>query len=145
MQMREREKENMKKHNVKSEKGFTMTDLIIALMLFAIFTGVIGTLMYSSYKINLQTKMAGAATNYAIQILEDIDKIAYEEVINGKEKEYKSKFKIPSGFDLKLEVERYNKETGGDDLIKKVKLTITYQLAEKSEQVVINKLKVKEL
>ena len=143
--MREREEENMKKHNVKSEKGFTMTDLIVALMLFAIFTGVIGTLMYSSYKINLQTKMAGTATNYAIQILEDIDKIAYEEVTNGKEKEYRSKFKIPSGFGLKLEVEGYNNETGGDDLIKKVKLTITYQLAEKSEQVVINKLKIKEL
>ena len=59
----------MKKINFKSNSGFTMTDLVTALIIFSIFTGIIGTLMYNSFKTNLQVKMAGTAANYAIQIL----------------------------------------------------------------------------
>ena len=64
--------------NIASNKGFTMTDVVIALIIFTIFTGTIGSFMYASYKMNLQTKMSGSAVNYAMEILEDIDKIAYE-------------------------------------------------------------------
>ena len=135
----------MKKLNFKSEAGFTMTDLIAALIIFSIFTGIIGTLMYASFKTNLQTKMAGTAGNYAIQILEDIDKITYDEVKNGMENSYKSKFSIPSGFDLNIDVSNYNEGTDKEDIIKKVKLTITYNFAGDSEQLVINKLKIKEI
>lgn len=135
----------MKKLKIKSEAGFTMTDLIAALIIFSIFTGIIGTLMYNSFKMNLQTKMASIAGGYAIQILEDIDKITYDEVTNGMENSYKSKFGIPSGFDLNIEVSNYNEGTSKEDLIKKVKLTITYNFAGSSEELVINKLKVKEI
>ena len=101
--------------------------------------------MYNSFKTNLQVKMAGTAANYAIQILEDIDKISYDKVINGMESSYKSKFSIPNGFDLSIEVSNYNEGTDKEDLIKKVKLTITYSLAENSENLVIERLKVKEI
>lgn len=135
----------MKKLNLKSEAGFTMTDLIAALIIFSVFTGIIGTLFYSSFKINLQTKMAGTAGSYAIQILEDIDKLTYDEVVNGMENKYKSKLNIPAGFDILIEVSNYNEGNGREDLIKKVKLTINYTLAGQSEQLVINHLKVKEV
>ena len=135
----------MKKINFKSNSGFTMTDLVTALIIFSIFTGIIGTLMYNSFKTNLQVKMAGTAANYAIQILEDIDKISYDKVINGMESSYKSKFSSPNGFDLSIEVSNYNEGTDKEDLIKKVKLTITYSLAENSENLVIERLKVKEI
>lgn len=135
----------MKKINFKSNSGFTMTDLVTALIIFSIFTGIIGTLMYNSFKTNLQVKMAGTAANYAIQILEDIDKISYDKVINGMESSYKSKFSIPNGFDLSIEVSNYNEGTDKEDLIKKVKLTITYSLAENSENLVIERLKIKEI
>lgn len=135
----------MRKLNLKSEAGFTMTDVIAALMIFSIFTGIIGTLMYNSFKTNLQTKMASMSGSYAIQILEDIDKITYDEVINGMEDNYKSKFEIPSGFDLNIEVSNYNEGTTKEDLIKKVKLTVTYHFAGSSEKIIINKLKIKEV
>lgn len=135
----------MKKLNLKSEAGFTMTDLVAALIIFSIFTGIIGTLMYSSFKANLQTKMAAMAGGYAVQILEDIDKITYDEVKNGMENKYKTKFSIPAGFDLNIEVSNYNEGNNKEDLIKKVKLTITYVFAGNSEQFVVNKLKVKEV
>lgn len=135
----------MKKINFKSEAGFTMTDLVAAIIIFSIFTGIIGTLMYSSFKTNLQTKMAGMAGNYAIQILEDIDKITYDEVKNGMENSYKNKFKISSAFDINIEVSNYNEGNSKEDLIKKIKLTIYYQLAGDSEKFVVNHLKVKEI
>lgn len=135
----------MKKVNLKANSGFTMTDLIIALLIFSIFTGLIGTLMYSSVKVNVQTKMAGAAANYAIQILEDIDKMSYEGVTNGMEDYYRTKLLLPTGFDLLIEVSNYNDGTDKEDLIKIVQLTISYKIANSSEKLRIEKLKVKEL
>lgn len=135
----------MRKLNFRSDSGFTMTDLIAALIIFSIFTGMIATLMYTSLKMNLQIKMAGAAENYAIQILEDIDKIGYDQVTNGMEDSYKSKFGVPTGFDLSIEVSNYNEGTSKEDLIKKVKLTISYEFAGNSEKLVIEKLKIKEI
>lgn len=135
----------MSKLNFKSNAGFTMTDLVAALIIFSIFTGIIGTLMYTSFKTNLQTKMASAAGNYAIQILEDIDKISYDRVTNGMESSYKSKLGIPTGFNLSIEVSNYNEGTSKEDLIKKVKLTITYEYAGNSENLIVERLKVKEV
>lgn len=135
----------MRKLNLKSEKGFTMADLVAAIMIFSTFTGIIGALMFSSFKTNLQTKMAGIAGNYAIQILEDIDKITYDEVKNGMENRYKSKFQIPKNFDINIEVSNYNEGNNKEDLIKIVKLTVTYKLGESSEKLVFNRLKVKEI
>ena len=75
----------MGKINVKSNKGFTIADLAIALIIFILFTEIIGTLFYSSFRLNSQAKISAVATNYAIEILEDIDRIAYEDVQNGME------------------------------------------------------------
>lgn len=49
----------MKDINVKSESGFTMTDLAAALIIFAMFASLIGTLMYTAFRTELQTKIAG--------------------------------------------------------------------------------------
>ena len=101
--------------------------------------------MYSSVKVNVQTKMAGAAANYAIQILEDIDKMSYEGVTNGMEDYYRTKLLLPTGFDLLIEVSNYNDGTDKEDLINIVQLTISYKIANSSEKLRIEKLKVKEL
>lgn len=134
-------KKHIKKINIKSNSGFTMADLVAAMAIITIFTGIIGSLLYSSFKLNMQVKMSSVAINYAIQILEDVDKITYEEVKNGMESSYVSKFSIPSGFNLSMDVSNY-KEV---DIVKKVKLTITYEFLGNTENVVIQKIKVKEI
>lgn len=138
-------KENKrKKVSIQSNSGFTMADLAISIIVFTIFIGTIGSLFYSIYKINLQTKMTAAAMNYATEILEDIDKISYDKVVNGMENEYITKFSIPSAYQLNLEVRNYNEGNDREDLIKKVKLTVSYQLAGDPETLMIQKLKIKE-
>lgn len=135
----------MIKTNIKSNSGFTMTDLVVALIIFLIFSGLVVTAFYSSYVVNSKTKITASATNYSIQILEDIDKITYDEVQNGMENTYRQKFSIPDGYSLKMEVTNYNEGNDKEDLIKNVKLTIEYKIAGDTEKIVINKIKVKEL
>lgn len=135
----------MIKTNIKSDFGFTMTDLVIAMIIFLIFSGLVVTAFYSSYVVNSKTKITASATNYSIQILEDIDKITYDEVQNGMENMYRQKFSIPNGYSLKMKVTNYNEGNDKEDLIKNVKLTIEYKIAGDTEKIVINKIKVKEL
>lgn len=135
----------MIKTNIKSNSGFTMTDLVVALIIFLIFSGLVVTAFYSSYVVNSKTKITASATNYSVQILEDIDKITYDEVQNGMENTYRQKFSIPDGYSLKMEVTNYNEGNDKEDLIKNVKLTIEYKIAGDTEKIVINKIKVKEL
>ena len=131
------------KQNLKSESGITMVDLIAAFTIFTIFTGILVSLMYSVYKVNMEMRLSGLAVNYSIQILEDIDKITYDEVTNGMEEIYREKFLIPDVYNLSIEVSDYN--SGSENYVKRVKLTITYTLSGKEETTVINKLKVKEV
>ena len=49
------------KINIKSNSGFTMADLIAALTIFTIFTGIICGLFYSAYKVSLETKLSSTA------------------------------------------------------------------------------------
>ena len=135
----------MIKINIKSNSGFTMTDLVVALIIFLIFSGLVVTAFYSSYVVNSKTKITASATNYSIQILEDIDKITYDEVQNGMENTYRQKFSIPDGYSLKMKVTNYNEGNDKEDLIKNVELTIEYKIAGDNEKIVINKIKVKEL
>ena len=135
----------MIKTKIRLNSGFTTTDLVGAMIIFLIFSGLIVTAFYNSYIVNSKTKVTASATNYSIQILEDIDKITYDEVQNGMENAYRQKFSIPNGYILKMEVTNYNEENDKEDLIKNVKLTIEYKIAGDTEKIVINKIKVKEL
>ena len=82
---------------------------------------------------------------FATAKVEDIDKITYDEVVNGMESHYKDIFSISNSYDLKIEVTNYNEGTNKEDLIKNFKLTITYKLDNNTESLVVNKIKVKEL
>lgn len=133
------------KQNIKSNSGFTMTDLVVALIIFLIFSGLVVTAFYASYTVNSKMKITAVATNYSIQILENIDKITYDEVQNGMENMYRQMLSIPDGYNLKIEVADYNEGNDKEDLIKNVKLTIEYKFIGDTEKIVINKIKVKEL
>lgn len=135
----------MKNKIIKSNRGATMADLVAAITIFSIFTGIIGTLMYNAYKTNLQTKLAGTAVNYAVEILEDIDKISYDEVQNGMEEDYKRKLGISNKFNLDIDVKKYSQGTTKKDLIKQIKLTISYKFVGKTEYFIVENLKMKEI
>ena len=125
---------------IKNNKGFTMQDLVIALIILTLFAGTIGGTFIAVYKMQARTKITSVATLYGIQILENIDKIDYDEVVTGDLKTWQSDYNIPDSISLDIEVSSYNEE----DTIKKVKLTIGYEFDGSPETLVLEKFKVKE-
>ena len=128
-----------------NEKGFTLQDLVAAIFIITIFAGIIGSLMVSAYKMNARIDLTAQMTTYAVQILEDIDKIAYEEVTPELTNNYYDKFSIPGGFKIDIEVSNYGEEEGLEDIIKVVKLGISYTFDDETEEFNVTRLKIKEL
>lgn len=135
-----------KKFNIKSENGFTMQDLMIAAFIIIIFVSFISTMMYTVVRTNIKADLTAQMTTYAVQILEDIDKISYEEVDSSLAQTYLDKFSIPSGYDIIIDVSNYGEGLNNvQDVIKIVKLTISYELQGVPEKITIQKLKIKEI
>lgn len=126
---------------LKSNKGFTMQDVIIGMVILTIFAGTIAGSYLAIYKIQAETQMTAVASLYGIQILENIDRIAYEDVKNGMEDNYRQAYNISDKMDLKIEVSPY----GTEDTLKMIRLTLTYEIAGNTEELVLEKLKVKEI
>ncbi len=134
------------KINLKSENGFTMQDLLIACFIFVAFVGIIGTLMYSVYHINIRANLTSQMTFYAVQILEDIDKLSYEDAQNMTGAEYKEQFSIPNGFNVDLQLTDYGEgKPYIKDVIKIVNLKISYTVAGETEEFTVKRLKIKEI
>lgn len=136
----------IKNINVKSQKGFTIQDLAIALLIITLFIGLISTLMFNVYKINIKSELTSQMVMYSVQILEDIDKISYEEVTSELSNSYNSKFSIPEGFEIDINVSNYaDGLTNVQDLIKIVDLNISYNYLGEKEEFKVTRLKIKEI
>ena len=135
---------NKIKNKIKSNKGFTIQDLLVACLIIIIFVGIISSLMYTAYKINIKTKLMCQMTVYAVKILENIDKISYEEVQTKTANEYKDEFSIPNGFNVEIEISDYA-NNNINDVIKIVNLKLSYTLGNETEEFEVTRLKIKEI
>lgn len=130
---------------IKSNKGATITDVVTGVLILVMFTGILTTSFYNIYKHNVLIKYNSQAVDYTIKILEYTDRIKYEEVTNDLNTIIKEKFSIKDNFDVKLEVENYNKEDEQkEDIIKIVKVTVNYKATGEEHQYSVQKLKIKE-
>lgn len=127
--------------NFKSNKGFTIQDVAIAIVVLVLFAGVIAGSYLSIYRIQVQTKLTAVASIYGIQIMENIQKISYDEVVPNMEDKYRSQYQIPDAMGLEIEVIQHDL----NNQIKDIKLTISYTASGKTENIVLQELKVKEL
>lgn len=132
--------------NLKQEKGFTMQDLIIAFGIILLVGGTIGSTYLAIYTIQSDTKVDALATLYAIQITEYIDKISYEEVVNEINiNSIKQRFNISDKFTVNINVANYEQDEENLDMIKKVKIELSYSFRKQNRKIVFNRLKIKEL
>ncbi len=131
---------------IKSENGFTMQDLLVACFIFILFVGLIGTLMYRVYETNIRASLTSQMCMYAVQILEDIDKISYEDAQSKTGADYKEQFSIPEGFNVELQFTDYGADKAYiEDIIKIVDLKISYTVANQTEEFTVRRLKIKEI
>lgn len=129
----------------KLNRGVTLTDLVIAILIVGIFTGILTSSFTKIYRNNIYIKENEQAQYYAIRALEDIDRMRYENVKNTLTEELTEKYNIDRNY-LLVDVENYNKnDKNKEDIIKIVTVTINYKVLNENRQYSIKKLKVKEI
>lgn len=130
---------------IKSDNASTMTDVTVGILILIIFTGILTSSFYNIYKHNISIRMDAIANDYAIKILEDIDRMKYDEVSNELNNVLVEKYSIDQKYNATLEIKNYNEEDNTkEDIIKIVKLTIKYKLNDEDKVYTIEKLKIKE-
>ena len=135
----------MKKGKLRSNKGISIADVIIAMLILSMFVGIIGSLYYKIlYNSNL-IRMNALAVHYSVKIAEEIDKMSYEEVEDTLNSSIKSKYSIPDDFTVQIKVKKYNEtDPTKRDILKIVTIETDYQCLNEAKSYELMKLKVKE-
>lgn len=131
--------------NFKSNKGFTMQDLVIAIAVFMLFAGIVGTLLVNTFKVQADSQVDEVAVLYAVQVAEYIDKISFDEVESGIGDTISKKFNIPAKMTLTVNVEDYKPTGETGDYVKEVDINLEYNFNNDSRNIRIQRLKIKEL
>ena len=129
----------------KLNRGVTLTDLVIAILIIGIFTGILTNSFTKIYRNNIYIKENEQAQYYAIRTLEDIDRMPYKNVKSTLTEELTEKYNIDRNY-LSIDVENYNKDDQNkEDIIKIVTVTINYKVLNENRQYSIKKIKIKEI
>ncbi len=122
-------------------------DIVVSLLVLTLFAGVIASLFADVFFQNISIRMNALATNYAIKILEDTDKMAYNDVTQAQmDKNLTNKYGISSNYTVTVKVENYNaNDYTKKDLIKIITVTVKYTLKDKPYTYTVKKLKIREM
>lgn len=132
--------------NVEKNKGAALSDVVIAILIMILFLGILTSGYYNIYKNNISIKREAIATDYAIMILEDIDKMSYEDVTEKLNLDLDNKYNILDDYTVYLNIENYNEnDSSKQDIIKIVTLNIQYKDVDDDINYTVQKLKIKEL
>lgn len=158
------------KGKIKSQKGFAASDALIAVMIIALFTGLISNILYNIYIANSSVKRMSKATGYIVDMFEYIDKNYYDDVtIDNLTNYFNNKYyfeedgitvksdaevKIISEgeesdtpFNAELILTNYNQIEGNEDkfdLVKEVTMKVNYQLGNKNQTIEMKRVKQRE-
>ena len=129
---------------IKTNKGVSLVDVGIAIILITMFAAIIGNMFYIIYLNVAKIRLDAITINYAVKILEDTDKFSYEEVDN--EFITKNGYDLPKNIKAIINVEKYSdKNPDKEDIIKIITLTINYTLENDTQEFTFKKLKIKEI
>lgn len=160
----------MKNKTLRAEKGFAASDALIALLIIALFAGVIATISYNIYLANSSIKRMSKATGYIVDMFEYIDKIYYDDVTtdnltnyfnnkyyyesdgttvktNAEVKIAKENEEIDTPFKAEITLINYNETEGNEekiDLVKEITMKISYKLGNKEQEIEMKKIKQRE-
>jgi len=159
---------------LKKERGFVASDALIAVLIIALFSGLIATISYNIYISNSSIKRISKSTEFITNVFEYIEKELYENItINGLQvyvnnnqtlfnttdnqinitsnnNEETSKIIGNSNnpvYIINIYIEYYNKIEGNTeklDLVKEITMTVTYKLGNKNQEITMTTNKTKE-
>lgn len=161
----------MKKQILKEQKGFAVSDGLIALLIITLFSGLIATISYNIYLSNSSIKRMSKATEYIVDMFEYIDKIPYSEVTNENLINYfNGKYyyeedrvtpktnaevkliendteTVNTPFKAEISIVKYNQTEGNTDkldLVQEITMTVNYKLGNKDQEITMTRNKTAE-
>ena len=136
----------MKKQYLKGNKGVTITDIVVAMIILSLFVGLIGNLYYQIALQNSIVQSNAVAAYYVVKIAEDIDKMPYESVTNELSNTVKQTYELPDGINIMITVEKYSEiDPTKEDIVKTVSIRAEYECFEQTRVYEVKKLKIKEI
>lgn len=131
----------------KENKAVMGVDIVVSILVLSLFAGIIAGMFAELFIQNISIRMDAMAVNYAVIILEDTDRLPYAEVTtenlmnNVQERYYMS-----DNYTANIEVTNYSDiDSTKEDIIKIVKVTISYKLRNQEYSYTVQKLKIKEM
>lgn len=131
----------------KEHKAVMGVDIVVSIVVLSLFAGVIAGMFAELFMQNVSIRMDAMAVNYAIIILEDTDRLPYEEVTTENlMNNVQDRYYISDNYTANIEVTNYSDiDSTKEDIIKIVKVTISYQLRNQEYSYTVRKLKIKEM
>lgn len=136
---------NKNELNLKNNKGFTTTDIVVAVVIIMLFIGIITTVFYNYYLSIAAKNRNSIATNCTIDVIENIKKMNYDEIntenVNSLIEQFVQDGTIPQGYNVIPELKKYNETVGNTeklDIIKTLKVKVEYTVSNKQEQIEIS-------
>lgn len=141
---------------IKKNSGLAGIDMVIAIVAIAIFSTLIISMMYSNVMENVKLKKETLAMIYITEIFENVGIGNYDNLTTGNyvditNNEYIEEIEklIPESFpkDYKVSInitdELYG-VTNNEDILKKIELTLTYEIGDKTFSSSMQRMKIKE-
>lgn len=132
---------------LKDNKGFTATDITIAVIIILIFVSIITTAYYNYYLTITSKNRNAIATNCIIDVIENVEMMNYEDItqdtLKNKIQELYDNNTLPQQYKVIAVVEKYNETDGNTnkkDLIKKITVTVEYEMGKKTQKLEISRL-----
>ena len=122
--------------NFRNNKGFTGIDISVAVIVILIFIPTVFGIVYNMQKTRVKTERQAEAVDIATNILETVKNTAYGEV-NASTYSYEGKNKVH--YNVAVEVQKMPNESA-KDLLKKVKVTVTYPMGNETKSIDISTL-----
>ncbi len=141
--------------SIKKNRGFTTADIVVAIVVMMIFVGMIATLFYNFYLSTTAKNRNAMATNYIVDVIEEIKAMNYDEVqkdtqdsnsINNLIQQLEATKQIPKEYIITGEIQKYNETEGNTDkkdLVKILTIRVEYSLGKKTEKIEISTLLIK--
>ena len=131
---------------INSNKGFVGVDMVLAILAIIIFSAIIVSMMYNNFLENSKINRQALAIIYLTETLENVGIAAYDDVTQENINNF-----IPSdigeyNYEMKVEVTNDDLVLSSeqqDDIIKKIKATISYKLGNKTYEHSMERIKAK--
>lgn len=132
--------------NLREQKGFAGSDIIISVIILFIFVSLISTMFYNFNISGKEVERRSEAVNIAVSEIEQIKINGFSQLINNDISCEKEEVDGKDGYYKTITVEDYSETdtTKQKDVVKRVKVKITYKFKNQEQNVELSTILSKE-